>query len=225
MGARTAWGTMRVYHFLSRKYGLEDIHRRRLKIATLDDLNDPFEMLAMSLRDPELRQAFRTTKAQMAKQAGLLCFSRSWRNPVQWSHYAERHHGLCLGFDIPDNLVTTVSYRRKRLPVDRALLEGPNAEAFMRTVVSTKFSHWRYENEVRLFVTLEDRDAETGFWFREFDADLALREVVVGAACDVTRSELADVLGDLEVSVKKRKARLSFQRFAVVNQMRKALWK
>lgn len=40
---------MRVYHFLDRKYGLDDIRRRRLKIATLDDLNDPFEMLAMTL--------------------------------------------------------------------------------------------------------------------------------------------------------------------------------
>jgi hypothetical protein len=216
---------MRVYHFLNRKYGLDDVRRRRLKIATLNDLNDPFEMLAMTLRDPELRQAFRATKDQMAKRAGLLCFSRSWRNPVQWSHYAERHHGLCLGFNIPDGHAAKVNYRHKRLPVDRALLEGSDAEAFMRTVVSTKFSHWRYENEVRLFVSLEDRDAETGLWFREFDDELALREVIVGAACDVARSDLAEALGDLNESVTKRKARLSFQRFAVVNQMRADLWK
>jgi hypothetical protein len=216
---------MRVYHFLNRQFGLEDIRRHRLKIATLNDLNDPFEMMAMSLRDPELRQAFRATKAQMTKRAGLLCFSRSWRNPVQWSHYAERHQGLCLGFDVPDGKVSRVTYSRKRLPVDRALLEGPDAEAFMRTVVSTKFSHWRYENEIRLFVALDDRDAETGLWFREFDADLALREVIVGAACDVSRRELADALGDLNGSVTKRKARLSFRRFAVVNQMRAELWK
>lgn len=99
---------MRVYHFLSRNYGLEDIRLRRLKIATLDDLNDPFEMLGMALRDLELRQAFRATKAKMAERAGLLCFSRHWRNPVQWSHYAERHQGLCLGFDIPDGAAATV---------------------------------------------------------------------------------------------------------------------
>lgn len=216
---------MRVYHFLDRNYGMEDIRRRRLKIATLNDLNDPFEMLGMTLRDPALRQAFRATKAQMAERAGLLCFSRRWRNPVQWSHYAERHQGLCLGFDIQDGAAATVTYSRKRLPVDRALLESPDAEAFIRTVVSTKFSHWRYESEIRLFVSLEDRDAETGLWFREFDADLALKEVIVGAACDVKRCELADALGDLNSSVKQRKARLSFQRFAVVNQMQADLWK
>lgn len=216
---------MRVYHFLDSKYGLDDIRRRRLKIATLNDLNDPFEMLAMTLRDPELRQAFRATKAQMAKQAGLLCFSRSWRNPVQWSHYAERHRGLCLGFDIPDGHAAKVNYSRKRLAVDRALLEGPHAEAFMRTVVSTKFSHWRYENEVRMFASLKDRDAETGLWFREFDDELVLSEVIIGAACNVSRSDLADALGDLNESVAKRKARLSFQRFAVVNQMRADRWR
>lgn len=216
---------MRVYHFLDRKYGLDDIRRRRLKISTLNDLNDPFEMLAMTLRDPELRHAFRATKAQMDKRAGLLCFSRGWGNPVQWSHYAGRHQGLCLGFDIPDGQAVKVTYSRKRLPVDRALLEGPDAEAFMRRVVSTKFSHWRYENEIRLFVSLDERDAATGLWFREFDDELALREVIVGAACDVTRSNLAEALGDLNQSVIKRKARLSFQRFAVVNQMRADLWK
>ncbi|OCC22819.1 hypothetical protein MB02_14740 [Croceicoccus estronivorus] len=216
---------MRVYHFLDRKYGLENINQRRLKIATLDDLNGPFEMFALSLRDPELRQAFQAMKSQMSQLAGMLCFSRSWRNPVQWSHYAERHHGMCLGFDVPDDLLTRVAYSRKRLPIDRALLEGPDAKALMRTVASTKFSHWRYENEVRLFVALEDRDAETGLWFRDFDADLALKEVIVGQVCDVTRSQLGNALGDLNATVTKRKARLPFQRFAVVNQMRADLWK
>lgn len=179
----------------------------------------------MTLRDPVLRQAFRATKAQMAKKAGLLCFSRSWRNPVQWSHYAECHQGICLGFDIPPGSASAVIYSRKRLPVDRFMLEGPDGEAFMRKIVSTKFSHWRYENEVRLFVALNDRDPDTGLWFREFDADLALNEVILGAVCDVTRRELDDALGDLRASVTQRKARLSFQRFAVVNQMRADLWR
>jgi hypothetical protein len=218
--------SMRLYHFLDRTFGLEDIRRRRVKIATLNELNDPFEMLAMTFGDPELRRAFRTAKEQMAERAGLLCFSRDWRNPVQWSHYADRHRGVCLAFDVPEQLTKAVTYSPKRLSVDRAMIEsnGPAAEAFMQAVVSTKFSHWRYENEVRMFVALEDRNPETGLWLKEFGTDLVLAEVIVGAACDVTRGELADALCDLDRSVARRKARLSFKRFAVVTQMRSASW-
>ena len=34
---------MLVYHFINKEYGIEDLRKRRLKIATLNELNDPFE--------------------------------------------------------------------------------------------------------------------------------------------------------------------------------------
>jgi len=33
----------RVYKFYAREWGLEALERRRLKVSTLHDLNDPFE--------------------------------------------------------------------------------------------------------------------------------------------------------------------------------------
>jgi hypothetical protein len=42
---------MRVFHFVPAKHGLSDIRHRRLKIATLRELNDPFEFLGVDLRD------------------------------------------------------------------------------------------------------------------------------------------------------------------------------
>lgn len=47
---------MRVYHFVNAEFGLDDIRRRRLKIATLNDLNDPFELFGVHLGD-EFRKA------------------------------------------------------------------------------------------------------------------------------------------------------------------------
>ncbi len=64
---------MRVYHFLNRHWGLDDLARRRLKISRLNDLNDPFELLGYSSRDPLIRAAFNGTKDQMAATTGLLC--------------------------------------------------------------------------------------------------------------------------------------------------------
>ena len=35
---------------------------------------------------------------------------RSWRNPVQWSHYSKKHSGLCFGFDISAKMLNKVRY-------------------------------------------------------------------------------------------------------------------
>lgn len=214
----------RVYHFVPSKYGLEDLEYRRLKIARLDELNDPFELLAYAALDPKIRQAFTKTKEDLAKDRGMLCFSLGWRNPVQWSHYADQHRGLCLGFDIPDGLLTKVSYLSRRPLPDMTTLGGTGAAAqdAMLKVLATKFSHWRYENEVRVFVGLTD---STGpFYFADFGPDLALKEVIVGARSDVSRAEIADALGGLAPSVTTRKARLAFRSFRIVEQKRRSLW-
>ena len=203
---------MRVYHFVNMKFGLDDLRRRRLKIATLNELNDPFELFGINLADPALRQAFRRMKEQIALNRGLLCFSRGWRNPVQWSHYAGKHSGLCLGFDIPDIHLGEVNYSGRRLAVaaERFLDPSQIDEASVTKFLFTKFSHWRYENEVRCFVTLEDKDPDTGLFFADFSDRLTLKEVIVGAESNLGRVALAEALGDLAPSIEVSKARLAF---------------
>ena len=112
---------MRLYHFINAQYGLEDLRKQRLKIALIMELNDPFEFLGVDLSNSEFRQIMEGLKAYLSEIYGILCFSKSWDNPVQWSHYADGHKGLCLGFDIPDDLglLTKVKYAGKRLSVDK----------------------------------------------------------------------------------------------------------
>jgi len=64
-------------------------------------------------------------KNELAQERGLLRFSRDWHNPVLWSHYASRHTGLCLGFDVPDDCLGPVSYSRKRLVVEAESFTTP----------------------------------------------------------------------------------------------------
>ena len=217
---------MRVFHFVDRDYGLDDLRRKRLKIATLDELNDPFELFGINLSDAGLRHAFRRMKEQMAVNRGLLCFSRNWRNPVQWSHYAGKHTGLCLGFEIPDVHLGAVNYSARRLVVEANRFLNPREidEATVTKYPFTKFSHWRYENEVRSFATLEDRDFSTGLYFAEFSDQLKLVQVIVGAMSTLTRGELQDALGNLGPAVDAFKARLAFGSFAVVRQRKGSLW-
>jgi hypothetical protein len=217
---------VRIYHFVNEVFGLDDLHKRRLKIATIDDLNDPFELFAVHFGNPAVRRAFRKMKEKLSRERGLLCFSRDWRNPVQWSHYAHGHRGLCFGFDVPDETVGPVNYSKKRIAAKIDQLAAPRLfnEATAISLLFTKFSHWIYEDEVRAFVTLEDRDAESGLYFADFSDELTLREVIVGAASTITRAQIRDGLGELASSVSAWKARLAFQSFSVVRQKNQRLW-
>lgn len=217
---------MQVYHFTNRTYGLENIRRRRLKIATLDDINDPFELQAIELSAPDLRLAMREMRNEWARQFGILCFSRTWSNPVQWSHYAEKHRGLCLRFEVPDSTVQRVAYSSKRLFEDalQLLRDDANADATMLRLLSTKYSHWRYEQEVRAFLRLDEKDPERGLYFTEFSDKLNLTGVFVGAESTITRTELREALGAYADSVTQFKARLAFRTFKVVLQRDRNLW-
>lgn len=217
---------MRVFHFVNEEFGLEDLGRRRLKVATLNELNDPFELFGVSLADDNLRRAFYAMKNELASNHGLLCFSRDWHNPVQWSHYAAKHTGLCLGFDIPDEHLGVVTYSRKRLIVEAESFRNPRELSVdtLRRFLFTKYSHWRYENEVRSFVTLEEKDPEKNLYFAEFSDKLRLAVVIVGAQSSITREALRNALGDLAPNVETFKARLAFKTFRVVRQRNAKLW-
>lgn len=216
---------MRVYHFVSRDHGLDDIRKRRIKIATIADLNDPFELVPSS-SDKKVRQRFQIWREKFDTLFGMLCFSRSWSNPVQWSHYAAKHTGLCLGFDIPTHLLKKVRYSSERLQarVDMIEADGPEAQKEMLKILSTKYTHWQYESEMRLFTRLKDRDPNVGLYFADFSPRISIREVIVGPLSTVKRDELRDALGTLSSHVEVYKSRLAFRTYSVTRQLNPALW-
>lgn len=218
---------MRAYHFVPADHGLENIKLRRLKLAGLADLNDPFEARAIALGNRARRRAFEKYVEQFSKDKGILCFSRNWKNPVQWSHYADRHRGICLGFDIPDDMVTAVTYRSERYPASEldglGAIDGPVEENKFLQMMNTKFKHWEYEDEVRMFASLTDADSR-GHYFADFSPELVLVEVIMGHRCIVKRRAVEDHLGALRGAVALRKARLAFQSYEVVEQMDRSRW-
>lgn len=212
---------MRLYHFLKEEHALDDLKRRRLKISRLDELNDPFELLGADLGDKTTRRAFQTMRAELAQQCGVLCFSRSWRSPVMWSHYADRHRGICLGFEVPTGKFATMNYDAKRLPdvLPKLLTGGSEAqEQAMLRLLTTKFSGWKYENEVRVFSSLETIDADTGYPFTDFNANLRLKTVILGPRCKHPVEEIAAQCRGRYPGVKIVAARLAFRSFRIVER-------
>ena len=206
---------MRVYKFLTAEFGLKSLSEKRLKISTLDDLNDPFELFAFNVADRTHRLAVRMTRSHFARSFGMLCFSSNWSDPVLWAHYADKHRGLCIGFEIPDelNIARRVEYVSDRLPFPESLtIEHSDA------LLYTKYSSWAYEEEVRVFLTIEDK--ENGLYFRQFDGSLQPCVVIAGARWEGTKDRINEALGSLARSIKLIKARAGFNRFEIVEDQR-----
>ena len=210
---------MRVFHFRSVKYGLKSLEERRLKISRIHELNDPFEILGANLSNWDFRRVMNDTKREISKTNGLLCFSKNWQNPVQWSHYADNHRGVCLEFDVPDDHLEKVDYVKERLDYGNTIdLE------IMKKYLKTKFEHWSYEEEYRAFISLDPAEEEDGKYFFNFGEELKLRTVIVGCLSAITRKQIADVLIGLEGNVEYFKARAGFTRFEVVRNQNDKLW-
>jgi hypothetical protein len=173
---------MRVFHLTHTEYALSNIALRRLKVARIADLNDPFELLAANLGgNKPLRNAMREWRNELHKTKGLLCFSCGWYSPVLWSHYADKHRGICLGFELTDTLAEPVKYVADRIPIRFPLTEG-----VVKQLLTTKYVHWSYEREQRVFVRLAPATAEQGLFFYEFSSDLKLTEVILGPLCEIS---------------------------------------
>lgn len=182
------------------------------------ELNDPFEFLGADLRDRDFRKAMKATKKSLSKTKGILCFSKNWTNPVQWSHYTDRHKGVCLGFDVPDQHLSKVNYVTERL-----FHNGEINEELMLKFLTTKFGHWQYEQEYRSFVELREKEID-GNYYSYFSDQLKIKEVIIGAHSSVTRAQVNDAISGYSEKLEIFKARTAFRKFEITRNENKKLW-
>ena len=92
---------------------------------------------------------------------------------------------MCLGFDIPDGppgdaYDINVHYQPNVLQIRRpADVNYDLANRLLRT----KHESWSYEQELRMFVQLNDPPDANGLRWFDFGPHLELKEVIVGAQC------------------------------------------
>ena len=175
----------RVYKFTSAHYGICNLQNKRLKLSTVDDLNDPFDLCPLDTTDPVISNAMDAVNTHFKQTTAILCFSRNWDNLLLWSHYGDSHTGICMGFDIPDgslgeNYDTDVLYQPNLLQIRRP--EDVNFDLASR-LHRTKHESWSYEQEVRMFVGLNDPPDAKGLRWIEFGPTLVRREIIIGAQC------------------------------------------
>jgi hypothetical protein len=212
---------MKLYKFYNAQYGIEAIKNGRIKVSTLSDLNDPFDCRSISFTDHEQRQNYKEYLSEYMKEKGILCFSKSWSNPVLWSHYANSHKGLCLELEAEDGFCREVNYISKvslnSIPDIKKPTEGE--KNILDQSVYKKFSHWKYESETRKIVNLSDCDNDNGLQFYKLNDKLKLKKVYIGSNYEKEIKEMN--IKDIEFVT----TRLAFRDFKIVRQMNKKLYK
>lgn len=112
---------------------------------------------------------------------GIFCLAERATCPLMWSHYGDRHRGICIGYSVPDGtIVHEVKYGGSRLieaSEVAAMLKGSEAarRRVDEAVLLRKARPWRYEREWRLI-------GRHGLQ----DSTLELEEVVFGVRCSRT---------------------------------------
>jgi hypothetical protein len=208
---------IRVYHMTNADHAMSDISLHRLKLARVADLNDPFELMALNFRNPRTRSVVAKWRQDYGDSNGLLSFSSDWMNPVLWSHYADQHRGICLGFNLLRDHAIPVKYEAQRL-ADQLDHDAPAVirPDMASQLLETKFEHWQYEAEWRCFFPLSDAVSQESLYFVPFSPSLELAEVILGERCSYDVSMIRNLTNTHYRGVNVIKARLEHKGFHLV---------
>ena len=160
-------------------FGVKFCSNKKLSLTPADKLNDPFELFpsiefihqfekiggrSVTIEHTSLMAKMgRTALQSRLKAYGLVCFTETPDNLLMWSHYANQHQGLVIGFNpkhewfrvgnVEDphvGILSRVFYRKKRL-------EGlDELGSTLNEVFFHKSDEWMYEKEHRMVFLLND---------------------------------------------------------------------
>lgn len=149
------------------KFGkVNSINRKSLINHTFSNLNrsarrNKLKKLKKIIKDKEICDKYKELLPIELQKNGITCFSEIPNNLLMWSHYAESHKGICVGFKLQDIFLTfqkdtnykvavlKVKYTEDLKPVDYF----NNQNLSILNCLRTKSINWEYEKEVRLILS------------------------------------------------------------------------
>ena len=100
--------------------------------------------------------------------AGFTCMTRLWSNRLMWSHYAQSHKGVCIGFRTqPTDDEKTLPFAANFLPVTyiserpvwsmKAMMQGDLQNEVTKQTLLQKDDVWSYEEEWRFVAQIHEK--------------------------------------------------------------------
>lgn len=134
------------YEFLSKKSKKENLGWSEAK------LRQQAKYLFENLSERKMRS--KEVDLKKVNNLGVCCFSKEDDILLMWSHYADKHRGVCLAFDVwKDSKVLAKLPYEVAYPPEYPIFNYPKdiyrVNSF-RFLIATKSKDWEYEQEVRL---------------------------------------------------------------------------
>ncbi len=96
---------------------------------------------------------------------GIYCLSELKDSILMWSHYADDHKGICIEFErspgsiLGSDIIRKVEYKPSAPIFTYAQFKEMDPKVSARSVILTKFEHWKYEEEWRIIVEEGNEEA------------------------------------------------------------------
>jgi hypothetical protein len=194
-----------LYYFTNEQWALHNIALKHLKVSDINKLNDPYEFTGYVADTDYLKNPF---KKMVSDKYGIICFSKTFESPLMWAHYADKHKGVCLKFEVreddcfdityPESMGKFVEDKLKNRSLAFKLAVLCNCGLTLKDLIkilTTKFSEWSYEKETRVFIPLNDKkDLENELQYENFNEGLQLKQVILGINNQTNRAKLQDFL-------------------------------
>ena len=129
-----------------------------MKSKLISEHGDSIKEAMESLHPELLEELYKKSAMDKIERSRVCCFSKKMDNTIMWSHYADKHNGICLIFDLecedpftkyPPNKITQgyVSYDSyKPYNYLQSKVDG------IRNLFLTKSGDWEYEDEYRYII-------------------------------------------------------------------------
>lgn len=129
---------------------------------------------------------------------GITCFSKDKANILMWSHYANNHSGVCLGFDINESDEHLINFfdetkNQKLFPNGKACrllpiqyvsfdkrpsIDMTDERESLLKILTCKSDLWKYEQEIRIMIHSYDQIIFPQTLYYRSDC---LKEIICGA--------------------------------------------
>ena len=217
MGLFKVLTTDTFYHYTNYEVGIDEILiNNTLQFSNPKVFNDPFdcnekllriecsqELLTKTLAEStkglsrqqrrEIKRKYenpKETQEAIKKEKNkykLACFSESNNEILMWSHYADKHLGICIGFNFPHKydekfILCPVKYLNELKPID-------GSTDVFRVILywlTTKSIRWEYEHEIRAITKCKTTD---NYELIKFEPKF-IKEIIFG--CNVTDKNISE---------------------------------
>ena len=122
------------------------VRRKQLYFSSPINFNDPFEYY--------VEEEVEKNKVEDITKKGIVCLSAAepTKNTLMWSHYADKHKGLCFEFEKAEFELFYDDTEKRKVKYE---IKKVDYETANKIPLLTKDSSWKYEMEYRIILDYE----------------------------------------------------------------------